>query len=220
MSGVHMSRHWYSERHLVETLAYCFNSPTNLSYLQVPHNGEPNAKEQLVVDRLVAVVWDLMRERVWSLAARHSLPPESYAGIFSRVRAEQKRTAVDMQRHWRNFILLEQHRFADADSKMLWEDCKVPLVVRVMYCFFERDKFESRSRAGIRRLRGCLQCLPDQKGTEELHHHVTFFFQTKRNVEDSHLVDGPSCFPLMYTLCVSFLLCMRVILVICVIHPL
>ena len=168
-----MASAWRSEGHFAHTLAYCFDTRSNLSYLGIPHDGELNAKEQLVADRLVAVVWELMHERVWSLACRHSLPPECYAGVFSDEREVQARTVtVDMQRRWSNFILLEQHRFANSSSMALWVDCKMPRVVRVGYCFFERDKFNSRSKAGVTWLRGCLQTIADQKGTEELHHHI------------------------------------------------
>ena len=102
------------------------------------------------------------------------MPPETYAAVFHPDDAEKVRAMATMQSDWRNVLLLEYKRHSDELANSLWESCKVQVcfVVRLIWCLFERDRWDYRSDSGRHLLRGCLECLNDNKATEELHHHV------------------------------------------------
>ena len=108
-------------------------------------------------------------DQVWSLAARHSCPPESYAEYFGEGLAE--RIVATMMNDAAAMYWLEELRISgDAWAKELWNDCHCAQSkpVRMIFAFFERDG--AYSQAGSSLLRGCLQTVADNKGVEELHH--------------------------------------------------
>lgn len=114
------------------------------------------------------LAWAFLSERIWSLAARHECPPESYAGYFVPGQAAQ--VVATMMREAAAMYWLEKRKLADTVAADVWRDCHCAQSkpVRMMFAFFERDG--EHSRAGCSLLRGCLHTLADNKAVEELHH--------------------------------------------------
>ena len=57
--------------------------------------------------RAIDLVWHLLGMRVWSMAARHAVPPESYANLLSTTAAKREASAACMRRNWKCVVLLE-----------------------------------------------------------------------------------------------------------------
>jgi hypothetical protein len=164
-----MAYDWHSDDHLKETLRHSLYCGVTLTTCDV--GAGASAKERLVMRRLHDFAWRLVGERVGSLAARHIVPPDCYAGVLQRsaqkANIQVQQLLIDAQ----NVYWLDRRRFGSARAKELWDDCW-PLAnkpVRLIYAFFERDG--PGSLAGRKLLRGCVQTLADNKPTEELHHH-------------------------------------------------
>ena len=138
-----MAVRWQSPRHVAETLQYALYTPSNLVYLGCG-NENPDHEQQLTVGRNVSSTRAVCCQRVWSLAARHSLPPDAYAPIYSNVAAERQSTSLCMKRHWANLLYLEHRRNDDSAASELWLDTQVPqsypirLMFNYVYIYVDR----------------------------------------------------------------------------------
>jgi hypothetical protein len=116
------------------------------------------------------LAWSLLSERAWSLAARHTLPPDCYAELLDGAYHDKPGLVAELLMHAKNAYWLDRHRHTDPIAKELWQDCW-PLhskPVRMLFAFFERDG--EHSIAAFKLLLGCIKTLADNKGVEELHH--------------------------------------------------
>ena len=120
--------------------------------------------------RLCDLCWSITGERVGSLAARHAVPPDCYAGILCSNAHAVSESVHMLLRHANNVFWLDKLRHTDARAMELWRDVSALTnkVIRSIFAFFGRDGVDSP--AGKRLLRGCIQTLADNKGVEELHH--------------------------------------------------
>jgi hypothetical protein len=116
------------------------------------------------------LAWSLVSERAWSLAARHTMPPDCYAQLLDGAYRDKPGLVAELLMHAKNAYWLDRRRHTDPIAKELWRDCW-PLhskPVRMLFAFFERDGEDSP--AAFKLLLGCIKTLADNKGVEELHH--------------------------------------------------
>ncbi len=166
--AIKMATQWASDSHLTATLRHSLYHADTLRKCDV--GDGTTSKQKVAMRRLCDLSWSIVAERVQSLAARHAVPPDSYAAILQGDHDIRHAVASDLLRDAQNGYWLERERLTDAIANELWRDCR-PLQskpVRLTFAFFERDGHESV--AGRKLLQGCVQTLPDNKGVEELHH--------------------------------------------------
>ena len=75
--NIEMAEKWSSDQHLKATFIHNLYNHDTLSKCDVG-TGTTSA-QKLVMHRLCEVSWNIVSERVGSLAARHSVPPDCYA---------------------------------------------------------------------------------------------------------------------------------------------
>ena len=93
------------------------------------------------MQRLRDLAWSLLSERVWSLAARHVVPPDCYAEFIDDTFHDKQGLVAELLRHAQNVYWLNKHRHAEPIAKALWHDCEslYSKLVRLLFAFFERD---------------------------------------------------------------------------------
>ena len=163
-----MVQGWCSDAHLKDTLRHSLYNAETLNKCQV--GAGTTAVERTTMHRLMDFSWHLTGERLGSLAARHSVPPDCYAGTLRSRQGGREEAIQVLGRHAQNVYWLDRRRHTDELAKELWQDC-VPVSnkpVRLLWAFFERDGPDSE--AGLKLLRGLVQTPPDNKAVEELHH--------------------------------------------------
>jgi hypothetical protein len=119
---------------------------------------------------LLTLSWSIAAERLWSFAARHGCPVDTYAGYFGPTVGVKEVFFNQMMSDAERLYWLDRQRLGvDSSAKELWSDCRSfhSKPIRATYAFFDRDG--PHSEAGSHLLRGLLETLPDNKGVEELH---------------------------------------------------
>ena len=172
--NINMADGWATQRHVQATFAYC------LSTQSIVARCCPTA---MLTSRLCELSWSICSERMWTFASRHSVPPDNYAPVLGLC-DERKQDAVSRMRddatdmHW-----LDRLRHSNADAATLWRDCHPAHnpPIRLLMALFERDSYSADSVSGRKYLRGCVETLADNKGTEELHHHARLDAKRRAN---------------------------------------
>ncbi len=167
---------WASSQHLQQTIHDSLYNRDDLKFMGIDISAPSSGQTRKHAHWALMLMLHVLRNRVWSLAARHHIPPEVYVGVLSPSPHRRAETMEAMERHWRKLTQLEQGRFASATAKQLWEDITFAgnLPVRMMYMFFERSDFPRNGHcsAGIKLLRGMLEVLPDNKVVEDIHNSI------------------------------------------------
>ncbi len=163
---------WASSPHLQQTIHDSLYNLEDLRFMGIDVCVASVAAKKPAQQALMLML-HVLRNRVWSLAARHHNPPEAYVGVFSPSPHRRAEVMESMERHWKNLTQLEQRRFASPMAKRLRDDLTFAnnMPVRMMFMFFERSGFPRHARcsAGIKILRGMLEVLPDNKIVEYIH---------------------------------------------------
>ena len=160
---------WMQDPQLAALVTNAFHSATSLSYMNVQPGHSP------MTSRIVALVWRLVSQRAWSLAARHHGPPQSYVGLLSRSPLRQRRAMNQIERDWKALAQLEQRRLAFEPALRLWKDMQYAKVrpIRLLWALCEASKFDVDSCGPAKcLLRGLLDSWPDNKIVEDAHNHV------------------------------------------------
>ena len=167
--NIAMAKNWNCDGQLRHTFQHSLYTARTLKACQLQALGELGEQERKTAKSLLELSWSIVGERVWSLAARHSVPPDSYATYFGGSDVKRQSVFEDVAAHARRTYWLDQKRLSNDDALELWRDCH-PLhstPVRAIWAFFERDGVGSRAAHNL--LKGCIQTLADNKGVEELH---------------------------------------------------
>ena len=108
--------------------------------------------------------------------SKHSAPPEANAKVLKLAQnaadeAIIATAAEEMKRQHENVLKLENAIHAIPAAMTLWKDCLILQTqpIRVMWEFFRRDKYKSKSVLGRHLLTGMLGILPDNKIAEDIH---------------------------------------------------
>ena len=108
--------------------------------------------------------------RAWS-PSKHSAPPESLANLLSDSDAKMTRAAEQLRSEHEHSLLLERAATTVGDAEILRKafiflDADV---VRIVYEFYARDRYDPSSRSGSWALRALLQSFADNKLIEDVH---------------------------------------------------
>lgn len=127
-------------------------------------------------DRVLDLTLTLLEQRAWSLAARHAIPPSTYACLLLG-NWEAEAAVAKMRRAWESLTLLEQAVVAPrsaAGAGHLLKDITFSRnrSFRLLNEFFERDDWKANSRDGIHFLTGMLMAMPDNKLVEDAHNVI------------------------------------------------
>jgi len=92
--------------------------------------------------KAMSMQWQLKMRRGWTMS-RHSLPPESYAGILATRAGLPDRVAAQMEREFRSLLALEALRHDSEDASELWTAMPFTIApaIRLIWEFFARDYF-------------------------------------------------------------------------------
>lgn len=137
---------------------------------EAPASVSDNAFHDSLASRAHALVWHIAANRCWSLS-KHSCPPYSCALLGASSDAVSAAAAQRASKEWGHLLRLEQMAAAGGEAKQLrgdihWADSQA---IRLLYCFFERDRWAVGSVCGQKWLRGLLMRLPDNKIVEDIH---------------------------------------------------
>ncbi len=137
--------------------------------------------------RVGALPWSIVQERAWSLAARYSVAPDTYAGVLSARVDVQMEVMARMKANFSIFNAIEAQRHTIPVAKELWEDTNVNYngPNKLLHLFFERDLYDPGCVPGRKLLRGLTQTLADNKATEELHHNIRMDARGHANLKQS-----------------------------------
>ena len=160
---------WCRDQHFADTIRCSLYNPNDLDYMLTP--AARGASTRVYASRVVDLMWRLLSDRVWSMAARYSAPPESYAKVLSANPIEREAAANRMRHDWKCLLLLEQRvaqspvgraaastRGQQPATRRLLSDVPVArsAPLRALFSFYERDKFRPDSVAGGKLLQGFL----------------------------------------------------------------
>ena len=167
------SRWWRQSAHLTATIENTFFTQANLDYMEV----WPGSKSEAWV---VDLVLHFLKEQAWSLAVRHSQPPEVYSLVLSDNEGQATRTCLLMQKICLTWHRLENVRhMLDADDATFLQHLPGHPPTRMLHALFEKGKFDRNYGPGRKYLRGQLQRLLDNKLVEDVHLPI------KRNARSS-----------------------------------
>ncbi|CAE8673040.1 unnamed protein product, partial [Polarella glacialis] len=161
---------WAWSPHLWHTISHCLYNESSLEFMSMPGNLPDDPAVQKLAQKMLMLVWHLISHRGWTLT-RHDCPPECYASIASANRLEAQATMDSTQGAWRRVIMLEQRLHDLPAARLLWADldCMKSQPIRLLFAFFERDKWRIESLAGRKLLAGLL---PDNKIVEDCHGQI------------------------------------------------
>ena len=160
---------WMQDPQLADLVTNAFHSPPSLSYMDVP------PAHSVLSSRIVSVVWNLLGQRAWSLAARHHGPPQSYVGLLSRSHLRQRSAMQHLERDWKALAQLEQRRLTFSPALRLWTDIQYAKVrpLRLLWALCEGSKYNYESCGSAKcLLRGMVDTWPDNKVVEDCHNVV------------------------------------------------
>lgn len=83
---------WQIDQHLKDTIRDSLYNESNLRFMGM-HIGDNSPAMRRAVQATLSLMLTLLGHRAWSMAARHSVPPEAYAGILSS-RQDLRETAM------------------------------------------------------------------------------------------------------------------------------
>ena len=137
--AIQMALAWATDEHLHEMFRRSFYTPS--SFRACVFN-------QTDFERLTDLVWSITSERTWSLASRHSVPPDCYASILLEANDRRVSDSVELMRHhWRFALWLEHLRAHSLDpvADTFWNDCHFlrSTLVRLIFHLFERDNWST-----------------------------------------------------------------------------
>ena len=164
----HMRTQWSHDTHMKDMLKAAFVNPQNLDRMEIGAND----KSEATINRcasLVSLVLHTLGQRGWSLS-RHTVPPECYVDILSNSASLQKDGCSLLKSDHAMMVELESNRHSVSICATLWEHIHPfqQMPVRLMYAFFQRDKYSPRSVAGRKLLKGQLSLIADNKSVEDL----------------------------------------------------
>ena len=164
-----LSDSWSIEPHLWRTLQYALLDENNLNSMGVEYGPSDSATKTL------HLAWSIVSHRGWTMS-KHSAPPEANAKVLKLAQnaadeAIIATAAEEMKRQHENVLKLENAIHAIPAAMTLWKDCLILQTqpIRVMWEFFRRDKYKSKSVLGRLLLTGMLGILPDNKIAEDIH---------------------------------------------------
>ena len=140
---------WMSDNpSLSDLVTNALHSAESLSYMEV---GLGNS---VLSDRIVSVTSLLLGQRAWSMAARHSVPPQSYVGLLSPQPSRQRRAMRLMKEDWDTLLLLENRRLSCSSAMRLWKDISFVRIqpLRVLWSLCEAHKGDVERAAPVQRL--------------------------------------------------------------------
>ena len=179
---------WRSIDHLGETFRISLNSCDNLDEMWLGPRFEGHGDQVKRMSRLVSLSLSLVSGQAWSMAARHSRPPECWANALSAARVKRNLVVEAMRLQHGNVKALEVRRHTDPLAKELWLDLRgvvESMPIRVILAQYERDNFSEDCVAGSKLLRGTLQTTPTNKATEELHHYLRMNVRGNANLKQT-----------------------------------
>eukprot|EP00974_Lingulodinium_polyedra_P096323 9338705-Lingulodinium_polyedra.AAC.1 len=77
-----VSEGWATDQHLVDTIKHSLFKESSLQFMDIWPDDLSEVGRKLVTWTL-DLMWCMLGHRAWSMASRHSLPPEAYAGLLS-----------------------------------------------------------------------------------------------------------------------------------------
>ena len=160
---------WMRDPQLLDLVSNALHAMPSLAYMDVP------LAQSVVASRIVSVVWNLLAQRSWSLAARHHGPPQSYIGLLSSQPLRQRRAMQLIEQEWKALTLLEQRRLTWAPAKRLWDDLQYARIrpLRLFWSLCESCNYNCRAcDSASSLLRGMLEVWPDNKIVEDCHNVV------------------------------------------------
>ncbi len=166
---------WEAEKHLWQTLETLQKSE-RLRYMGIA------VGESTWATKAMELALHIVMRRAWSLA-KHSMPPDSLAGLLAPTPATRDRTAQALRVGHNNFLLLERRGLDLDDAAGLRKDLIFldSVAVRVAFEFFARDGYNPESVAGRNVLMGHLCTLADNKLVEDIHQPLRLNARANQN---------------------------------------
>ncbi len=136
--------------------------------------GADRERQDAIASKVVSLMSHLLTYRAWSLVICNDSPPDCYADLLTSSAPRRDAAMERMRADWRQICLLEQVALTSPSAAALLEELQFILTppVRLLFMFFERDRWDVASTAGIKQLRGMLATLPDNKLVEDIHNSI------------------------------------------------
>lgn len=157
---------WARDSHLQQLVAHTLYSPESLAFMGF--RGEAGLDQSELAQQVLSLTWHLLMRRAWSMA-KYSAPPDAYARVGSDNPQRSQKAVDTMRQDWADLVDLEQQALRCPEANDLLRDIHFAAwaPIRLLFMFFERDKWRSDSLAGRKLLFGLLYALPDSKIVED-----------------------------------------------------
>ena len=138
-----------------------------LEWMEIPSG------ESIWAERALQLGLHIVSRRGWSLS-KHSIPPESWAGLLSAQNGRARAAAASLKTQHETLLLLESRCSRNVSAQKLrrdlvWADAPA---IRIIFEFFARDEYKHDSAAGVDSLMAHLWTLPDNKIVEDIHQPI------------------------------------------------